>query len=82
MSASSLGQYLNRTACHGCVAPSNEKRMESVMMSKFNSMFALATAAAIVFGGVSSAVAATLDVTSVNGNWTGLGSTQVIYPQM
>ena len=44
------------------------------MMSKFNSMFALATAAAIVFGGVSSAVAATLDVTSVNGNWTGLGS--------
>lgn len=44
------------------------------MMSKFNSVFAFATAAAIIFGGVTSAVAAVLDVSSVNGNWTGLTS--------
>ena len=44
------------------------------MMSKFNSVFALATAAAFIFGGVSSAAAAVLDVSNVSGNWTGLTS--------
>ncbi len=44
------------------------------MITKFNTVFALATAAAIAFGGVSAAVAATLDVSSVNGSWTGLVS--------
>lgn len=44
------------------------------MISKFNSVFALATAAAMTLAGVGSAIAATLDVSSVNGNWTGLVS--------
>lgn len=44
------------------------------MIGKFNSVFALAAAAAIAFGSISAAVAATLDVSSVNGNWTGLTS--------
>ena len=40
------------------------------MRSKFKSVFALATAAAVMFGGVSSAIAATVGVSSVGGVWT------------
>lgn len=40
------------------------------MRSKFNSVFALATAAALMLGGVSAAIAATVGVSSVGGIWT------------
>lgn len=42
------------------------------MRSKFNSVFALATVAAIAFGGLSAASAATVEVSSVGGTWTAL----------
>lgn len=44
------------------------------MIGKFNTIFALATAAAIAFGGATSVVAATLNVGNVDGKWTGLTS--------
>ena len=42
------------------------------MFSKFNSVFAFAAAVTISVAGLGSALAATLDVSSVSGNWTGL----------
>ena len=42
------------------------------MRSKFSSVFALATAAAITFGSISAALAATVQVAGVNGSWTAL----------
>ena len=42
------------------------------MISKFNSVFAFAAAVTISVAGLGSAIAATLDVSSVSGNWTGL----------
>jgi hypothetical protein len=53
----------------GKFAPNNAKCLEKLMRSKFNSVFALATAAAVMFGGVSTAIAATISVTSVGGTW-------------
>jgi hypothetical protein len=54
----------------GHVAPNNEKCMENFMRSKFKSVFALATAAAVLLGGVSAAIAATVTVADVAGVWT------------
>lgn len=42
------------------------------MRSKFNSVFALAAAAAITLGGIGSALAATVGVSDVGGSWTTL----------
>jgi hypothetical protein len=46
--------------------------MEMPMFNKFNTVFALAAAAAIAFGGITAANSATIDVAGVSGNWTSL----------
>jgi hypothetical protein len=46
--------------------------MEMPMFSKFNTVFALAAAAAISLGGLGVASAATVDVTGVSGAWSAL----------
>ena len=56
----------------GHVAPTKAKCMENFMRSKFKSVFAFATAAAVILGGINAAFAATVGLSSVGGIWTQL----------